>query len=240
MRKIALHIGICIAMLAGIPLSAADTSLPRMGVRADRASYRAGNTAMISLDLAAGGPSDLYLVLTTPSGRKLYADGQLQFGRVRRAVASNVVARAGQVDIPISLATADLARPGEYVLEAFATQPGVGPDAADLVAETRFLVSIPGLNFLAIHDANSPSYDPQCGACHVDKTREVTIAPGIPSFHSLKNRMFSRRGRSSCTVCHTGADLVDHSAAALRKQVSPELCAQCHGALGTGGKLFAR
>ena len=240
MTKIALHIGVCVALLAGIPLSAADSALPRLEVRADRETYRAGETAMVSLELSGGGPGDLYLVLTTPSGRRLYADQTLQFRRARVAVASGVVAQSGKVEIPISLATSDLARPGEYELQAFATNPGEGPDAADIVGKARFLVTIPGLNFLAIHDENSPSYDNQCGDCHVDKTREVTLAPGIPSFHSLKNRMFSRGGRSSCTVCHAGADLVDKSAATLRKQVPPEFCAQCHGALGTGERLFAR
>ena len=240
MKRNQLAVIISLLLFTGMAAQAADSELPRLEVRADRASYRAGETAMISLDLSSGGPGDLYLVITTPSGRRLYADGHLQFRRVRGAVAMNVIASAGHVDIPVSFATSDLARPGEYLLEAFATSPGEGPDAADLVGQARFLVTIPGLNFLAIHDATSPSFDPQCADCHVDKTREVILAPGIPSLHSLKNRMFSRGGRSSCTVCHTGADLVDYSAGSLRKQVSPEFCAQCHGALGTGTRLFAR
>lgn len=229
-------------LLMGFPLVLGSAEgLPRLEVSADRPSYLAGQTATVTLRTHAGGPSDVYLIMTTPTGRKLYADQALKFRRRLTAAAANFQVSEGRIEVPVSLATADLARPGDYKLEAVVTEPGAGPDAGEVVGSARFLVTIPGLNFLSIHDAESPQYNNDCGSCHADKTRDVFLAKGIPSFHTLKNNLFSAGGRTnSCTVCHTGADLIDESAAALRKQVSPSFCGQCHGSLGTGKRLFAK
>lgn len=216
-------------------------SMPKVMVTTDRSSYTAGETAEVTLRTHAGGPSDVYVMLTTPSGRRLYADQSLHFSRRRAAAARNYMLADGEVKVPISLATSDLARPGEYKLEVVVTPPGAGENRGDVTATARFLVSIPGLNFLAIHNAKSPKYDPDCGGCHVDKTRSVSLGPGIPSFHTIKYKMFSAGGISHpCVICHKGADLIDQSQAALRKNVSPSFCARCHGAFNTGKRLFAK
>ncbi len=214
---------------------------PPIEVKADRGSYRAGETALLTLWTHAGGPSDVYIILTTPAGRKLYADRNLQFRRSPVAAARNFALAEGKVEIPVSLATSELARPGRYSVEIYVTDPGQPARVGDLAGSANFLVTIPGLNFMAIHDPGSPKYDPECEACHVDKTRPVFLAPGIPSFHAIKYKMFSAGGvEHPCTICHQGADLIDQSQAALRKQASPDLCARCHGGLGTGKRLFAK
>lgn len=216
-------------------------SLPGVEVSADRSSYLAGQTAIVTLRTHAGGPSDVYITLTTPSGRTLYADPALQFRRRITATATNFMVAEGQVEIPLSLSTSELARPGEYTVEVYVTPPGAGLGGGELAGEARFLVSLPGLNYLAIHNPDSPNYDDDCATCHTDKTRNVSLAPGIPSFHTIKYRMFSAGGSSrACAICHKGADLIDQSQATLRKDTSTEFCAQCHGALGTGTRLFAK
>jgi len=226
-----------------IPDSAAvwAADAPSVAVSADRAAYAAGETVTITLRTHAGGPLDVYVTLTTPAGLRLYADPTLQFGRRRVAAARNFILANGEVKVPVSLATSELARPGEYRLEVVVTPPGAGEGGGDLAGSARFLVTVPGINFLALHDAESPSYDPDCAGCHVDKTRSVSLAPGIPSFHTIKYKMFSAGGVSHpCVICHQGADLVDRSQAALRKQASPDFCARCHGGLGAGKRLFAK
>jgi len=213
----------------------------RIALSADRANYVAGETAKVTLQTSAGGPSDVYIILTTPAGRQLYADPALQFRRQHVAAATNFMVADGQVEVPLSLATSALARPGEYRLEAYVTPPGAGLGDGELVGTAKFLVTLPGLNYLAIHNPDSPRFDPDCAACHADKTRNVSLAPGIPSFHTIKYRMFSAGEVSHpCVICHEGADLVDQSQAVLRKDTSPELCAQCHGAFATGKRLFAK
>ncbi len=222
-------------------LSAAEATLPRMEVQADRSQYEAGETAVVSLRTHSGGPSDVYIILTTPAGRQLYADSALQFRRHRVAAATNFILAEARIEVPLSLATSALTRPGEYTIEAIVTPPGAGVGNGELAGSAKFLVSLPGLNYLAIHNPDSPRFDPDCAACHVDKTRNVSLAPGIPSFHTIKYRMFSAGGVSqSCVICHKGADLVDQSQAALRKDTSPEFCARCHGSFATGTRLFAK
>jgi hypothetical protein len=232
-----------VALISTIAILSAAEGLSKMEVRTDRPSYLAGETATVTLRTHPADPADVYVVLTTPSGLQLYADPALQFRRWRVAAATNYVLAEGKVDVPLSLATSKLARPGEYKIQIYLSPPGGSLEAGELAGTANFLVTLPGLNYLALHNPDSPRYDDDCAACHVDKTRNVSLAPGVPSFHTIKYRMFSAGGLSkSCaiSVCHNGADLLDFSQAALRKQASPDFCAQCHGAFATGKRLFAK
>jgi hypothetical protein len=212
-----------------------------VSVSTDRYLYSVGETVTVFFETRAGALSDVYVVLTTPLGRQLYADRTFQF-RGRKVAAGEAVSLANEkLDVPISLATSRLAKAGEYTLRVYLTPPGADQENGFLAGEVSFLVSLPGLNYLAIHDPESPQYIDDCASCHTDKTRDVTLAPGVQSFHSLKYKMFGGdRAPRNCTYCHLGADLVSASQAALRKDVPPDFCNMCHSAAGPAVRLYAK
>jgi hypothetical protein len=214
---------------------------PSIEVSADGFAYSVGDTVTLTFRTRAGRPSDVYVVLTTPSGRQFYADPTFRFLGQRMAAGRNVSLADGTMDVPLSLATSKLAQPGEYSLQVYITPPGFREEAGFPSGEVSFIVSLPGLNFLAIHDPESSQYDDNCAPCHVDKTRHVSLAPGVPSFHSMKYTQFGGdRVPKNCTYCHRGADLIHASQWSLRKDVNPDFCNICHSASGPAKRLFGK
>lgn len=102
-------------------------------------------------------------------------------------------------------------------------------------------------NMVALHKSTSPQYNPNCltNGCH-DKLlqEEKSLDPRVETIH---HRMIPyvpgynpRKGASSatCRHCHRSVDLINKSAAALLKNVSPQNCAVCHTAAGPGKELY--
>ncbi|MFQ5858022.1 MAG: cytochrome c3 family protein [Anaerolineae bacterium] len=65
-----------------------------------------------------------------------------------------------------------------------------------------------------------------CIACHGNKADEVSLDPAYPTAHRV--HLTSALLILECTTCHQSVDLLQGSAASLRKQVDVELCATCH------------
>jgi len=99
-------------------------------------------------------------------------------------------------------------------------------------------------NTVAIHDPESPSYDPKCLSCHADILKETSLDPRVPSIH-MKMIPYTpgfnpRKGitNETCVKCHQAVDVRDGSAAGLRVQVTRETCALCHRSVGPGKRLY--
>lgn len=102
-------------------------------------------------------------------------------------------------------------------------------------------------NVVALHLSTSSQYNPDCLAsgCHDTLLQEEkSLDPRVQAIHQ---RMIPyvpgynpRKGVSSttCRHCHRSVDLINKSAAALLKNVSPQNCVVCHTAAGPGIPLF--
>jgi len=73
---------------------------------------------------------------------------------------------------------------------------------------------------------NAKANRAECMNCHGDRKQEVGTDGKTKSFHSL--HLSSPLLKLACIDCHQSVDLTQGSAANLRKQVNPELCASCH------------
>ncbi len=110
---------------------------------------------------------------------------------------------------------------------------------ADIVLEDQ--------NLIALHKNTSRQYNPDCltGGCHDTLLQDEKSLS--PQWESIHQRMVPympgynpRKGPSSstCRHCHRSVDLIDNSAGALGKNVSPQNCAVCHSFSGPGILLF--
>ncbi len=102
-------------------------------------------------------------------------------------------------------------------------------------------------NLVALHKSTSSQYKPECltSGCHDMLLQdEKSLDPRVESIHQ---RMIPyvpgynpRKGTSSetCRHCHRSVDLINKSAGALSKNVSPQNCAVCHTAAGPGKELY--
>lgn len=90
----------------------------------------------------------------------------------------------------------------------------------------------------------------ECLACHAGIPKEVSLkgacakdasaGPKCTRFHRvhLESKLDTPK---KCADCHQSIDLRNGSAAALRRQIDPQLCAGCHGGGMKGAKvLYAR
>lgn len=107
------------------------------------------------------------------------------------------------------------------------------------------VVSVAGL--IAIHDAKSPRYNPDCLAsgCHADIFNRTTLSRSIRPAHNIVERMGLTA--TDCRHCHESTEIVRGirrergNAAKLGKQVDPEFrCYPCHGSSGPGKQLYGR
>ncbi len=76
--------------------------------------------------------------------------------------------------------------------------------------------------------------------CHAQITTGVTLDKKVKTFHRLhlESKLATPK---NCAACHQGVDLRNASAAALRRQVNPQICAGCHTGAMKGAKvLFAQ
>ncbi len=73
----------------------------------------------------------------------------------------------------------------------------------------------------------------RCVSCHGNKAEEKSLNPDIKTPHSIHIPVLKE-----CNGCHKKADLLEKSAAALRRQVDPQVCSGCHGPGGPAPQLY--
>jgi hypothetical protein len=97
-----------------------------------------------------------------------------------------------------------------------------------------------GTNLIELHKSSANRSNKECLSCHGGIIKQTTLNVKIKTFHRL-HRESKRDTPKNCSDCHQSVDLRDGSAAALRKQVDPLLCAGCHSGGLPGAKvLFAK
>jgi hypothetical protein len=94
-----------------------------------------------------------------------------------------------------------------------------------------------GTNLIELHKNTEKSSNKECLACHQGITKQTTLDPKIKTFHRL--HLESKRNTpKDCSDCHQSTDLRNGSAAALRRQVDPQVCAGCHSGGVAGIKVL--
>jgi hypothetical protein len=81
------------------------------------------------------------------------------------------------------------------------------------------------LNLVTLHTSGNASYaEANCRACHNDRKGELSADPTVKPYHAMPTH-----SSLGCTFCHQTVDLVNHSGANIRKQVSvTTTCKGCH------------
>ncbi len=99
-------------------------------------------------------------------------------------------------------------------------------------------------DLVAIHDAGSPSFNKNCLGCHKDVMRQGTLNGKIKSAHAAMVPFAPgydyKRGATNevCISCHAKTDVLQHSAAQIRRNVGVSMCAGCHNKAGPSSKKF--
>ncbi|OGA37621.1 MAG: hypothetical protein A3G80_07855 [Betaproteobacteria bacterium RIFCSPLOWO2_12_FULL_62_13b] len=105
-------------------------------------------------------------------------------------------------------------------------------------------------NLVDLHANSGKLSNKQCLVCHAGvlknaspgkvRAEDVLLAKARTRYHRL--HLQSKLGTpKQCADCHQSTDLREGSAAALRKQVDPAICAGCHSGGIQGAKvLYAR
>ena len=94
-------------------------------------------------------------------------------------------------------------------------------------------------NLVDLHKEAGKSSNKECLACHAKIKNDVPLNQKLKTFHRI--HLESKRDTpKNCTDCHQSIDLRERSAASLKKQVDPQICAGCHSAGAKDAKnLFA-
>ena len=71
-----------------------------------------------------------------------------------------------------------------------------------------------------------PATDAECASCHSEVLEEVSLSPDVSPPHPIHQE----KAKLTCTFCHKSVDLVQESAASLRRNVDVGICATCHTA----------
>ncbi len=96
----------------------------------------------------------------------------------------------------------------------------------------------------AIHNAASRSFNKNCLGCHAAVVKErsldrnikgghAAMLPFAPGYDAKKGA-----GNAVCVSCHENVDVLQHSAAQIRRNVSVDVCAACHGKSGLASRKF--
>jgi cytochrome c5 len=102
------------------------------------------------------------------------------------------------------------------------------------------LVSASERNLVEVHKNAGKMSNKDCLACHAQIVKQVPLNPKFKMVHRLhlESKLATPK---NCSDCHQSVDVRNGSAAALRKQVDPQLCAGCHSGGVQGAKvLFAQ
>ena len=95
-------------------------------------------------------------------------------------------------------------------------------------------------NLIVLHENASKLSNKQCLVCHANIKTDVPLNPKFKTFHRmhLESKLDTPK---NCSDCHQSIDLREGSAASLKKQVDPQICAGCHSGGLKGAKvLFAK
>jgi hypothetical protein len=95
-------------------------------------------------------------------------------------------------------------------------------------------------NLIDLHKNAGKMTNKECLTCHANIKKDVTLNKKFKTFHRvhLESKLETPK---NCADCHQSVDLRNGSAAALRKQVDPQICAGCHSGGVKGAKvLFAQ
>ncbi|MDA8082707.1 MAG: cytochrome c3 family protein [Nitrospiraceae bacterium] len=95
-------------------------------------------------------------------------------------------------------------------------------------------------NLVELHRNASKMSNKECLSCHAKIMKEVSLNKKYKMFHRvhLESKLATPK---KCADCHQSVDLRNGSAASLRKQVDPQICAGCHSGGVKGAKvLFAQ
>jgi hypothetical protein len=99
-------------------------------------------------------------------------------------------------------------------------------------------------DLVTIHDADSSSFNKNCLNCHQDVMKQGTLNNKIKNAHAAMVPFAPgydyKQGATNevCISCHTNTDLLQHSGAQIRKNVSASTCATCHNKSGLSSKKF--
>lgn len=95
-------------------------------------------------------------------------------------------------------------------------------------------------NLVELHRNAGKRLNKECLSCHGDILKADTLNKKFKTFHRLhlESKLDTPK---KCSDCHQLVDLREGSASALRKQVDPGVCADCHSGDVKGAKvLFAK
>jgi hypothetical protein len=95
-------------------------------------------------------------------------------------------------------------------------------------------------NLVEVHKKTGKMSNKECLSCHGNIKKDVSSNKKFKTFHRvhLESKLQTPK---NCSECHQSVDLREGSAAELRKQVDPQLCAGCHsGGVKGANILFAQ
>jgi hypothetical protein len=95
-------------------------------------------------------------------------------------------------------------------------------------------------NLVELHANAGKLSNKECLVCHAAVEKGTSLDKKYKTFHRvhLESKLATPK---NCADCHQSVDVRNGSAAALRKQVDPQLCAGCHSGGVKGAKvLFAQ
>ena len=92
-------------------------------------------------------------------------------------------------------------------------------------------------NLVDLHKNTSKLQNKDCLSCHAKILKENSLKKNYMMFHRvhLESKLDTPK---LCTDCHQSVDLREGSAAALRKQVDPQICSGCHSGGVKGAKVL--
>ncbi len=92
-------------------------------------------------------------------------------------------------------------------------------------------------NLIDLHAQSGQLSNKQCLGCHANVVKDQALDRKTKTYHRvhLESKLPTPK---NCADCHQSVDLRNGSAAALRKQVSPDLCAGCHRGGMQGAKVL--
>jgi nitrate/TMAO reductase-like tetraheme cytochrome c subunit len=95
-------------------------------------------------------------------------------------------------------------------------------------------------NLIELHKNAGNLSNKECLACHPSIKKDISLNKNFKTFMRLhlESKLDTPK---NCSDCHQSVDLREDSAASLRKQVDPQICAGCHSGGVKGAKvLFAK
>jgi len=95
-------------------------------------------------------------------------------------------------------------------------------------------------NIIELHKNAGSRGNKECLGCHAKIKTDESLNKRFKTFHRvhLESKLETPK---NCSECHQSVDLKEGSAASLRKQVDPQICAGCHSGGVKGAKvLFAQ